>query len=218
MAEKPKALLFDVGNVLIRLKTEALLQSIEKACAALDRNTMLAEIRNPGSQHHAYERGEISGEAFHSHLQKTYGLSWDYQEWLRHWNDYFLPNRPMEILLAKLQGQARFWALSNTNAEHYVQFKRAFRLFDGFEKVIGSQQHGIRKPDPRLYEIALSQMALPPSAVLFVDDLEANVKTAKDLGMLAFHYQFNDLELKAYCKDLGFEIIPWESRPSNFAC
>ena len=218
MAEKPKALLFDIGNVLLRLKTVEFLDSLQAACIALNRDTMLAELRNEGGLHFAYERGEIGGEAFHTHLRNTYGLNWDYARWLDHWNDYFLPNRPMEILIAKLQGQARFWALSNTNADHFTHIKRSYRLFDAFEGVIGSHQHGMRKPDPRFYQIALQQMGLAAQSVLFIDDLQANVEGAAALGINAFHYRFNDLELKEYCKELGFDIKTWENRPSPYGC
>jgi HAD superfamily hydrolase (TIGR01509 family) len=218
VAERPKAVLFDVGNVLLRLKTEAFIAALQEACPSLDKATMMAELRSPQSPHMAYERGEISGEAFHAHFRDIYGLPWDYGRWLSHWNDYFLPNRPMDILVAKLRPQAELWALSNTNAEHYSHFKRAYRLFDAFKEVIGSHQHGLRKPDARLYAIALGRMGLPPASVLFIDDLPANVEAAAALGMPAFQYSFNDLELKAFCVELGFEISPWESRPSPFSC
>ena len=218
MEPRPKALLWDVGNVLLRLKAEAFLTALEGACAPLDRAGLLQDLSRAGGSHDAYERGLISGEAFHTQLRQAYGLRWDYPEWLRHWNDYFLPNRPMEILLAKLHGQARFWALSNTNAEHYAHFRLHYRLFDDFEGVIGSHQHGLRKPDPKLYEIALNQMGLPASSVLFIDDLPSNVAAAQALGLRSFHYRFNDLELKDFCRALGFEVPTWENRPSPYAC
>jgi HAD superfamily hydrolase (TIGR01509 family) len=216
--ERPKAVLFDLGEVVLRIKTDQLLASIRAASPRLDEATMLAELRNEGSRHHAYERGEISGQDFHAHLQSAYGMTWTYGEWLRHWNDYFLPNRPMDILLAKLRGQAPLWALSNTNPEHYRHVRREYRVFDAFEGIITSYEAGLRKPDPRIYQLALDRMGRQAHEVVFIDDLEANIAAARGLGLLAFHYTFNDLELKAYLKGLGFTIPEWESRPSSAAC
>lgn len=215
---KPKAILFDVGNVLLRLKTDDFLKRVKAACPALGPEIMLAELRDPGSRHFAYERGEISGPDFHAHLQSQFGLGWSYSEWLWNWNDYFLPNRPMEVLIAKLQGQVEFWALSNTNAEHYIHFKREYRLFDSFKGVIGSHQWGLRKPDLALYKIAINATCLPAEEIFFIDDLEKNVSAARAAGMQAFHYEFNDLNLKAALKASGLDIPDWDRIPSNMAC
>lgn len=218
MPIKPEAILFDVGNVLLRLKTDEFLRAVEGACPALDRATMLAELRQEGSRHHAYEKGEITGEGFHAHMVSRFGMRWSYAEWLRQWNDYFLPNRPMEVFLAKLKSQARFWGLSNTNAEHYAYMRQNFRFFDAFEGVIGSHQVGLRKPDPRIYRAAAQKIGLPAGKILFIDDLQANVDAGLAEGMQAFRYAFNDLELKEFCKILGFVFAEWDSLPSSMAC
>jgi epoxide hydrolase-like predicted phosphatase len=218
MPEQAKAILFDIGNVLLRLKNEEFLKALQAACPGMEAEVLRIEIQDPQGFHYSYERGEISGPEFHEHLKKLYGLRWSHAEWLEHWNDYFLPNRPMEVLIAKLQGQLKFWALSNTNREHYLNFKREFRLFDGFEGVITSFECGLRKPDPRIYEIALKRMGLAAREVLFIDDLQVNVEVAKSLGFLSFHYHFNDMELKEYLRGLGFKLEDWGSRPSSSAC
>lgn len=218
MPEAPKAILFDVGNVLLRLKSDDFLTAFLAACPAQAAETVRREMREGTGLHFAYERGELSAAEFHAQLRNTCGLTWSFDEWLRRWNDYFLPNRPMEVLIAKLQGQLRFWALSNTNAEHFATFKRDFRLFDSFEGIIGSQECGLRKPDIRIYQLALRRMELPPHDVVFIDDLQPNIDAAKGLGMRVFHYSFNDLELKAYLREMGLNVADWQNRPSPFAC
>ena len=218
MPERPKAILFDIGNVLVRLKTGEFLKKISEACPSLPPERMTHELRDPESRHIAYERGEISGRDFHAHLAAAYGLPWGYEAWLAVWNDYFLPNRPMDVLLAKLRHQLRFWALSNTNAEHFRHLRQEYRLFDGFEGLVGSHEHGQRKPEPRLYEIALEKMKLPAASVVYIDDLERNVEAARALGMPAFHYTFNDPALRGFLSGLGLEIPAWDKLPSPYTC
>jgi putative hydrolase of the HAD superfamily len=53
-------------------------------------------------------------------------------------------------------------------------------LFDG---VVISGDVGVRKPDPRIYELGAEAVDLPPWACVFVDDLPGNLKPARELGM-----------------------------------
>jgi epoxide hydrolase-like predicted phosphatase len=53
-------------------------------------------------------------------------------------------------------------------------------LFDG---VVISGDVGVRKPDPRIYQLGAEAVDLPPSACVFVDDLPGNLKPARELGM-----------------------------------
>jgi putative hydrolase of the HAD superfamily len=49
-----------------------------------------------------------------------------------------------------------------------------------------SSRVGVRKPDPRIYRVALDQLGLPPTEVLYVGDrLLEDVKGPKALGMRA---------------------------------
>lgn len=213
-----KAVLFDVGNVLLRLKTREFLAAVEAACPGLDSATMLAELRAEGSVHHAYERGQVSGEGFHAHFRERYQLPWDYPTWLSHWNDYFLVNRPMEVLVAKLRGKVKLYGLSNTNAEHYTHFTRNFRLFEAFDQVLGSHQYASRKPEEKFFRAALEKIGEPADTVLFLDDVAPFVEKARSLGLQGFHYTFNDLELKARIAELGLELPHWDERQSPYSC
>ena len=64
--------------------------------------------------------------------------------------------------------------------------------YDGlehFDVVVLSQELGIRKPDPRIYEIALQRLNLPAHRCVFVDDLGGNLKPAKALGMVTIRHE-----------------------------
>ncbi len=50
--------------------------------------------------------------------------------------------------------------------------------------VVGSRHGGVRKPDPAIFEIALSRLPdLKPEQVVFLDDYSANVSAASAMGM-----------------------------------
>jgi len=52
-----------------------------------------------------------------------------------------------------------------------------------FDLVIESSKEGMRKPDPRIYQLACERLAVAPEAVVYLDDLGINLKPARALGM-----------------------------------
>jgi putative hydrolase of the HAD superfamily len=59
----------------------------------------------------------------------------------------------------------------------------AFALDELFDVVIESSKVGVRKPDPKIYELACDAMGVEPSEVVFLDDLGINLKPAAAMGM-----------------------------------
>jgi putative hydrolase of the HAD superfamily len=58
-----------------------------------------------------------------------------------------------------------------------------FGLRGIFVAFFSSSWLGLRKPDPRLYQLALALLQATPTGVLFVDDREPNLAPARALGM-----------------------------------
>jgi putative hydrolase of the HAD superfamily len=54
-----------------------------------------------------------------------------------------------------------------------------------FDHVIESSKAGIRKPDPRIYQMMCAELAVDPAACVYLDDLGINCKPAAALGMTA---------------------------------
>jgi putative hydrolase of the HAD superfamily len=52
-----------------------------------------------------------------------------------------------------------------------------------FDHVIESAKIGLRKPDPRIYEMMTSALGVDPRACVYLDDLGVNLKPARDMGM-----------------------------------
>jgi putative hydrolase of the HAD superfamily len=66
---------------------------------------------------------------------------------------------------------------------------------ENFDVVVLSQELGIRKPDPRIYEEALKRLELPAERCVFVDDLGGNLKVAKELGMTTIRHERAEITL-----------------------
>jgi putative hydrolase of the HAD superfamily len=52
-----------------------------------------------------------------------------------------------------------------------------------FDHIIESSKAGIRKPDPRIYQMMCDALAVPPEVCIYLDDLGINCKPAAMLGM-----------------------------------
>jgi epoxide hydrolase-like predicted phosphatase len=52
-----------------------------------------------------------------------------------------------------------------------------------FDAVVISDQVGLRKPDPEIFQLTTSKIGLSPADCLFVDDTEGNLPGARELGM-----------------------------------
>ena len=76
-------------------------------------------------------------------------------------------------------------AIITNNAKEFGDMWRSLIPVDElFEAVIDSCAVGIRKPDPRIYQLALEHLEVSnPETSVFLDDFEPNVTAARELGM-----------------------------------
>jgi epoxide hydrolase-like predicted phosphatase len=52
-----------------------------------------------------------------------------------------------------------------------------------FDTIVESARVGLRKPDPRIYELVCERLGVTPKESVFLDDLGTNLKAARALGM-----------------------------------
>lgn len=74
-------------------------------------------------------------------------------------------------------------ALTNNWETHEDHDERMKLLRGEFDVFVESCKVGMRKPDPRIYTLTCERLQIPPSAAVFLDDIGANLKAAKALGM-----------------------------------
>ncbi|MBK9178989.1 MAG: HAD-IA family hydrolase [Acidimicrobiales bacterium] len=69
---------------------------------------------------------------------------------------------------------------SHAHVDRELEMAEVMALFDA---VVESSQVGVRKPDPRFYELACELLAVAPEECVFLDDLGVNLKPARAMGM-----------------------------------
>jgi putative hydrolase of the HAD superfamily len=95
--------------------------------------------------------------------------------------------------LGKLCATGRYlmMALNNESKEINEYRIERFNLRDYFKAFLCSCYLGIRKPEPKIYRMALSLTQRRPDECVFVDDRGLNLEAARDLGMHTV--QFKDV-------------------------
>ncbi len=75
------------------------------------------------------------------------------------------------------------YGLSNFSAETYPLARKRFAFLRLLREVVISGDVKAIKPDPRIYQILLGRCRIDPQRAVFVDDVVANVETARQLGL-----------------------------------
>lgn len=75
-----------------------------------------------------------------------------------------------------------------------------------FHHVVESSKVGVRKPDPRFYELACKTAGVEPHEVVFLDDLGVNLKPARAMGMTTIKVVDPDVALAELEAVVGFPL------------
>ena len=93
------------------------------------------------------------------------------------------------LRVAKVAREAgiRTAVLSNSLGRHPHDPYAPYELEEHFDVLVFSDEVGIRKPDPRIFQLTAERLGVPTSACLFADDTEENLPPARALGMGVVH-------------------------------
>lgn len=75
-----------------------------------------------------------------------------------------------------------------------------------FDEIVESSKVGVRKPDPRFYELACELLEIEPAEAVFLDDLGINLKPARALGMTTIKVVDPDQSLTELEHIVGFPL------------
>jgi glucose-1-phosphatase len=200
---KIEALIFDLGNVVIRFDW----QTAEGRLRARSGNGNSSPREDMRGLIGLFEVGEISQEMFVSMAAATLGFQGDEQEFIAIFNSIFFPNPPMERSIQQLAARFPIYLLSNTSELHLSYVQRNFEVLQKFAGGVYSFRAKCAKPDRKIFEIAVKQFGVRPESTIYIDDLAANVRSARDLGFHAIQYEWREhAEFERRIAELGVQI------------
>jgi putative hydrolase of the HAD superfamily len=73
--------------------------------------------------------------------------------------------------------------VESTNSVEDARSVQIAEIMGRFDVIVESSKIGVRKPEPRFYEIACEMLGVEPADCVFLDDLGINLKPAAAMGM-----------------------------------
>ncbi len=139
---------------------------------------------------HQLERGEITFDHAREEilaLGKASGMAVDPMDLLVRMAGGNLVRDTMVQTLRDIKAAGYATAIITNNVREFRDGWRGLIPVDELiDRVFDSSELGVRKPDPAIYQLALSGMGgVSPGRAVFLDDVEQNVLSARDLGIHA---------------------------------
>ena len=182
-----RAVIFDLGGVVLGSPIHALLEfESTKGLEPRVIGRVIGET-GPTGAWARLERGEIVYADFVEALQAEFhaaGIGLSVAEMMGAVERALDPHPGMLAAIRSLRRHGyRVGALTNNWHTPHVEADPFVELEAEFDAYVQSYQVGHRKPEPAIYQIACSALDIEAAEAVFLDDIGANLKSARGLGM-----------------------------------
>lgn len=179
----PKAVIFDIGNVLVEWNPERV---YDARLGAETRRRLFSEV-----QIHAMNLSVDAGAPFAASVAALAARHPDWAEaitwWHDDWGQMFDPpiDRSVRLLRALRARGVPVFALSNFGAETFVIAQARHDFLREFDREYVSAHLRLLKPDPAIYAVVEADCGIAPADLIFADDRPENVTAALARGWRA---------------------------------
>ena len=179
--EGKRAMLFDLGNVLIQWDPRRVFRDLLPREADLDH--FLEQVCDP-DWNRTIDAGRPFAEAVRERQLEMPAFAGLIELWWTRWHDMLGGEVPGTVaLLGELKALGiPLYALSNWSAETFPIARREYPFLEWFDHMVVSGLVGLAKPDPAIFRLAIERCGLTPPLTVFIDDSQANVDAALALG------------------------------------
>lgn len=199
-----KVLVFDFGNVIGMFSHLKAARQMANHCAKnID---LIRAVLFDETTENELEKGNLSPEQYRKIVRNSLQITCPDHEFDQAFSDMFTPIDAVCKLIPHLAKSHRLILLSNTNWFHAKRFIAQFdTVLSHFESLILSHEVRCRKPDREIYHHLNEKTKTNPNDCVFIDDLPANIKTAKDCGWdgIVYHQEI-DLEKELATRGISF--------------
>jgi HAD superfamily hydrolase (TIGR01509 family) len=187
MPKQIRVLLFDLGGVLIELNDLSTLLQLNGS--EMPFNKPWSDwLSSPAAR--AFEMGISTKEQFADRYIKETNLPIKRNKFINAFTQLPKGLYPdAHRLIERCRDRYFIACLSNTNAIHWQRLTHEMGIDRMFDQHFASHLTGKLKPDRESFEHVFQSLNCDPSAILFLDDNEMNVKAARSVGIIAYRTQ-----------------------------
>ena len=211
-----RAVIFDLGGVVLGSPLHAINRYERHLGIPKNAINRVVAATAPSGAWSRLERGELSMEGFFPAFEADCSAA-SYEICARTMFEWMaaesVPREAMLTAIRRIRDSGlRTAALTNNwsradgpdESESSVDVTRALRA--RFDVFVESSVEGLRKPDPRIYELACTRLEVAPSDAIFLDDIGANLKPARKLGITTIKVIEPSQALAELADTLGFSL------------
>ena len=182
-----KAIIFDLGRVLVDFDFERGFQTLEGLCpydaAEIRRRIAATDLVE------RFEAGLIEPPDFVAQFSRIIDLDVEYADFRKLWSSIFTDPLIPEAMLEGLAARYRLVLLSNTNAIHFEMIRENYPMLRHFHERILSYEVHAMKPRREIFQAALERCGCRPEECFYTDDIAAYVEAAQRLGIDAVQFE-----------------------------
>jgi putative hydrolase of the HAD superfamily len=200
-----KAILFDLGKVLIHFDFKRGYRALEGLCpyAAEEIPRRLAGT----GLVERFETGLVEPRDFVDQVCRILDLKVDYDQFRAIWSSIFTDILIPESMLEGLGRRYRMVLVSNTNALHFEMIRETYgHLLRHFDDLVLSYEVRAMKPRPEIFQVAIECAGCRPEECFYTDDIAAYIDAAKRMGIDAVAFE-SRMQLEGEMRGRG---IVWE--------
>jgi FMN phosphatase YigB (HAD superfamily) len=203
-APKLRAIIFDIGRVLVRIDVARAMQGLASGTALSPAELWSAIEKDP--RWPDWQEGRMAPRDWYLHLGRRLGGDFTFEQFTEIWNRVLDPAPIHEdALFQRLSKTYRLALLSNTDPIHVQHLEAKYTFFKFFPTRIYSCSVGASKPNPLIYREALRALKIQAQQAVYIDDIAAYVEAAQRLGMGGIQFQ-SPPQLVSDLKSLGVEL------------
>lgn len=205
-----RAVIFDLGGVVLESPLHVI--AAYEAEQGLPAGIVNRVVVGAGSQGAwaRHERGELDYPSFVAAFERECagaGAAVSVRELMRRIDESAVP-RPQMVRAVDRLGEAGVATAALTNNWHGLEGTHPRHgLRDHFDVFVESAVEGLRKPDPAIYQLVCGRLAVAPSQCVFLDDIGANLKPARAMGMVTIKVGDPDAALADLQAQVGVDLF-----------
>lgn len=193
-----KNIIFDFGGVVLKHKSTLIEEKIAEIFSIPTKQALEMWLKVKP----AAFTGKISSEQFLNGFKDKLHSDKPLPQILKEWNDVYIRETKgvdWELLkfIEELKKKYPVYLFTDTIDTH-DQYNSTRGIYEKFTKVFKSHEEGFTKLNDNAFLNVLKKINAKPQDCVFIDDLEANIKRAEDLGIVGILYKDRNLLKKNY--------------------
>ena len=181
------AIFFDLFGVLLGIDQSVVVQYLSNLTEVPYLKTREIVMGEPFMR---LERGEVKFSKYVDEIRKVLpnGSRIEKNILKEMWMNAEVGEMPAISLLRDLLANYQVWVISNTSEKHIKILQTKFAFLNHVNGIVTSERAGAYKPNPEIYQFALSEAHVDVLSSVFIDDSSVNVESAKNVGIISHHY------------------------------